>query len=291
MAPRLRPLLLPAVGFALATAAIVQSRVASPLPSIPGLESVAPSGSRVVAEGRIAAYPGAEVVVSAEVAGAIVRLPVEELQRVRRGQLLVELRSDDLAAAVAEARARKVEAEAEVRLAETELARAADLYARQVDTLTRRDRAERDLDVARARVAAVEATIVRLEAELAKRRVTAPIDGVVIARAADPGETVEARAPIVTLADLSRLRVEAEVDEFDAGRVRLGAAVEVTAEGHEGSSWRGVVEEIPDAVSGRRLKPQDPGKPSDTRVLIVKVRLEEPTPLKLGQRVEVEIGG
>jgi RND family efflux transporter MFP subunit len=291
MSPRLRPLLLPALGLALATAAIVQSRVASPSPSVPAVESVAPSGGRVVAEGRIAAYPGAEVVVSAEVAGAIVRLPVEELQRVRRGELLVELRSDDLVAAVAEAKAKKVEAEAEVRLAETELARAADLYARHVDTLTRRDRAERDLDVARARVAAVEATLVRLEAELAKRRLTAPIDGVVISRVADPGETVEARAPIVTVADLSRLRVEAEVDEFDAARVRLGAAVEVTAEGHEGRSWRAVVEEIPDAVSGRRLKPQDPGKPSDTRVLIVKVRLDEPTPLKLGQRVEVEIGG
>lgn len=286
---RIRRYLLPAVGVVLVTAAAVQSRVAAPEPAVP--EVVSPAAGRVVAEGRIAAYPGAEVVVSAEVAGAIVRLPVEERQSVRRGQLVVELRSDDLAAAIAEARAKQVEAAAEVRLAETELARAADLYARHVDTLTRRDRAERDLDVARARVDAAAATLVRLEAERAKRKVIAPIDGVVVSRVADPGETVEARAPIVTIADLTRLRVEAEVDEFDAARVALGAAVQVTAEGHDGRSWRGVVEEIPDAVSGRRLKPQDPGKPSDTRVLIVKVRLEEPTPLKLGQRVEVEIGG
>lgn len=286
---RIRRYLLPAAGVVLVTAAAVQSRVAAPEPAVP--EVFSPAAGRVVAEGRIAAYPGAEVVVSAEVAGAIVRLPVAERQSVRRGQLLVELRSDDLAAAIAEARAKQAEAGAEVRLAETELARAVDLYARHVDTLTRRDRAERDLEVARARVDAAAATLVRLEAELAKRRVTAPIDGVVVSRVADPGETVEARAPIVTIADLTRLRVEAEVDEFDAARVALGAAVEVTAEGHDGRSWRGVVEEIPDAVSGRRLKPQDPGKPSDTRVLIVKVRLEEPTPLKLGQRVEVEIGG
>jgi len=40
-----------------------------------------------------------------------------------------------------------------------------------------------------------------------------------------------------------------------------------------------------------RLKPQDSGKPSDSRALIVKVRLEEPVPLELGQRVEVEIAG
>ena len=49
------------------------------------------------------------------------------------------------------------------------------------------------------------------------------------------------------------------------------------------------MEEIPDAVVGRRLKPQDPGKPEDTRVLLVKIALSEPTPLKLGQRVEIRI--
>jgi len=63
----------------------------------------------------------------------------------------------------------------------------------------------------------------------------------------------------------------------------------VTAEGYDGKSWTGVVEEIPDAVSGRKLKPQDPGKPEDTRVLLVKIALKEATPLKLGQRVEVAV--
>ena len=96
--------------------------------------------------------------------------------------------------------------------------------------------------------------------------------------------------PLVTIANLDKTRVEAEVDEFDAGRVELGAEVQVTAEGFTGQSWKGTVEEIPDAVLPRRLRPQDPGRPSDTRVLLVKVALAEPTPLKLGQRVEVAIG-
>jgi HlyD family secretion protein len=51
------------------------------------------------------------------------------------------------------------------------------------------------------------------------------------------------------------------------------------------------VEEIPQAVSACRLRPQDPGRPTDTRVLLVKVALDGTTPLKLGQGVEVEIGG
>jgi HlyD family secretion protein len=59
--------------------------------------------------------------------------------------------------------------------------------------------------------------------------------------------------------------------------------------GYDGKSWRGRVEEIPDAVVGRKLEPQDPCKPEDTRVLLAKIALLEPTPLKLGQRVEIRI--
>jgi hypothetical protein len=49
------------------------------------------------------------------------------------------------------------------------------------------------------------------------------------------------------------------------------------------------VEEIPDSVTGRRLKPQDPARPIDTRVLLVKIAFQEPFPFRLGQRVDVQI--
>jgi HlyD family secretion protein len=64
----------------------------------------------------------------------------------------------------------------------------------------------------------------------------------------------------------------------------------VSAEGYGDRAWTGRIEEIPDEVVGRRLKPQDPGKPTDTRVLLVKIALQDPMPFKLGQRVEVAIG-
>lgn len=246
---------------------------------------------RVVAEGRVTTYPGAEVLVSSEVAGTIVHLAVAEKQRVRRGQLIAELRVDDLRAELAEAAARIVETDAEIRLAEAERDRARSLYEQKVDTASRRDKAVRDLEVSEARRTTALAVATRLEAEIAKRRIVAPIDGVVIVRQVDAGESIEARAGIVTIADLAQMRIEAEVDEFDTGKLVAGAAVAITAEGFDGARWRGTVEEIPDSVQGRRLKPQDPGKPADTRVLLVKIRLDEPTPLKLGQRVEVAIGG
>jgi HlyD family secretion protein len=246
--------------------------------------------TRVIAEGRLTTYPGAEVLVSSEVGGTIVRLPLEEKQRVKRGDLVAELRADDLRAELAEAKARLTEAEAEIRLAELERDRAQQLFDKRVDTASRRDKTVRDLEVGRARRETAAAAIHRIEAEIAKRRIVAPIDGVVVVRHVDAGEAIDARGALVTIADLSRVRIEAEVDEFDAGRLALGAPVAITAEGHE-QRFQGAVEEIPDAVSGRKLKPQDPGKPSDTRILLVKIKLAEPTPLKLGQRVEVEIGG
>jgi hypothetical protein len=79
------------------------------------------------------------------------------------------------------------------------------------------------------------------------------------------------------IANTNRVRIEAEVDEFDAGRIRLGRPVKITAEGYPGQSWRGVVEEVPNAVSEKNLKPLDSGRPSDVRVLRVKIAFKEPT--------------
>lgn len=254
-------------------------------PSIP-----APAAEeRVVAEGRLVAYPGAQVVVATELPGVVVRLTVDEKDRVRKGQVIAELRADDLRAELSEARARIEESEADIRFAEVDLGRAERLLAEQVGTQETADRARRNRDAAAARRETAQASARRLEAVLAKMRIVSPIDGVVILRSVQPGEHVEAGEPLLTVADLDRTRVEAEVDEFDAGRVALGSSVQVTAEGYTGQPWPARVEEIPDAVVARRLKPQDPGRPSDTRVLLVKVALDGKTPLKLGQRVEVEI--
>ena len=114
------------------------------------------------------------------------------------------------------------------------------------------------------------------------------VTATVTARHAHPGETVEVAAKIVTIADLNRVRIEAEVDAYDSGRVALGAEVRITAEGFERASWLAKVEEIPDSVVPRRIRPEDPGRPIDARVVPVKIALAESAPLKLGQRVEIE---
>lgn len=247
----------------------------------------APDAPVIVAEGRLEAYPDADVWVGAEVAGLLEQVPVFERQSVRRGELLAELRAEELRAELAEIAARAGEVAADIRLYELELHRQEQLAAEGVVARAVADHARRNLEAAQARRHTLEAQRARVQSLLDKTRVVAPIDGLVVERRVDRGETVHAGDALLRVVDLSRLRVAAEVDEFDAGRVALGQAVTVTAEGHDGRSWNGVVEEIPEAVALRGLKPQDPTRPTDARVLVVKIRLTESVPLKLGQRVEV----
>jgi RND family efflux transporter MFP subunit len=250
-----------------------------------------PVASGVAAEGRVVAYPGAEVRVGAERGGRLVRVLVEEGAAVRKGQLLAEIESDELRAALAEARARVAEAEAEGRLAEANLARRRRLTEEKILAVNDLDQATRDVETAGARVETAKASVSRYEALLAKSRITAPIAGTVVVRKIDAGQMVETGDHAFTVADLGRLRIEGEAHEADAGAVTLGAEVTITADGYPGHSWRGHVEEIPDSVTLRRIKPQDPSRPTDARVLAVKVAFAGPSPLKLGTTVDLRIAG
>jgi HlyD family secretion protein len=252
-------------------------------------DATAPLPAGVAAEGRVVAYPGAEVEVGAEREGRLVSVRVEEGDVVQRGQLLAEIESDELRAALAEARARVEEAVAEARLAEATLERRGRLREERVVAEQDLDQARRDLDTARARVETAKATVTRYEAALRKCRVEAPISGTVIARKVDAGQMVGTGDHAFTVADLDRLRIEGEAHEADAGAVVLGAEVAITADGYPGRSWHGRVEEVPDSLTLRRIKPQDPSRPTDVRVLALKVAFAEPTPLKLGTTVDLRV--
>jgi len=241
---------------------------------------------RVVAEGKMVSRPGAEVTVGAEIAGRIVRVLVDEKSVVRKGDLIAEIDVNEQVAAAAEARARIAEVDADIRYFEPKVARAEKMAPSGAVSVIELEQWRRDLEAARARRKAAEATVRRLEINVTKGQIRAPLDGTVIARFAQPGQMVEPLGKVVTIADLSQARLEAEVNEFDADGLAVGALATATAEGYPGRQWRARVEEIPDVVAGRQLRPQDPGRPSDTGVLLVKLVFLEPVPFKLGQRVD-----
>lgn len=264
---------------------LVKESSAAPEPA----RAAASSGARaVLAEGRLVPYPGKRVVVGTELAGPLKRLTVREKSVVKKGDVIAEIAVDEPRAALSEARARAKEATVDVAFSGTELERTRALHDSNALPQAALDRAEREKNAASARREVAAAAAARLETVVAKATIRAPIDGVVLARHAEAGELVTAGAPLVTIADLAAVRVEADVDEFDGARVTVGQPVTLWAEGYAGR-YRGEVEEVPDEVVPRRIRPQDPGRPTDTRVLSVKVRLLDATPLRLGQRVEMEI--
>ncbi len=245
--------------------------------------------ARVVADGRVVSRPGAEVTVGTALGGLVVEVRAREKAWVRKGEFLVRLRSADQDAAVAEAEGRLAEADAELGFQKREVTRRAKAAIDTRQFSAEVEAGRRDFEIATARRKTAAAVLDQARSAQAQTRIEAPIDGVILACLIQPGETAEPGARLVTVCDLTRTRVEAEVDEFDAQRVALGSDVLITAEGHGTTVWRGTVEEIPDSVSNRSIRPDDPGRPTDTGVLLVKIAPASPIPLKLGQQVSVEI--
>ena len=201
----------------------------------------------------------------------------------------MELRADDVRASLRKAHHRLTEAEVGLRVEQVRYQASWLLPAAAGKSTQAANPRQDTLAAALAHRDAAKAAVDRLEAESAKYKILAPIDGIVITRHVELGETVTAASPLVTIVDLTRLRVEAEVDEFDIPGIATQAAATITAEGYPDRRWRGEVEEIADAVIARQTRPEDPGRPGDTRVLLVRLAFRESSALKLGQRVEVEI--
>jgi ABC exporter DevB family membrane fusion protein len=140
-----------------------------------------------------------------------------------------------------------------------------------------------------AQVSQANANVHYVRSLLDKTRIVSPIGGVLIERYLDVGEVVMPEKPIAAIADTSQLRINAEVDETDSGRLHLGDPVEVTAYAYPGKVYRGRVEEIADYVGKREIKPNNPAVNLGLKIIQVKIALLEATPLKLGMTVDVRI--
>ncbi len=240
------------------------------------------------AEGRVVTYPGRRVTISAEVLGRIRSVTALEGQTVHAGDVLVEIDDADLRAERAVLRTELNAARVDSTHFTRERERAATLVPRGALAAEVLDERAHAVATSTVRASRVFAGLRRIDVSLEKYRLASPIDGIVIVRDVEVGEVVSPGAGLIEIADVEHARIEAEIDEFDAHRIHVGTRATVRAEGLDGKSWDVVVEEVPRSVEQRRLRPQDPGRPVDTRVLLVKLTLPERTGLFLGQRVEID---
>jgi HlyD family secretion protein/macrolide-specific efflux system membrane fusion protein len=217
-------------------------------------------GVEILETGRV--EPREKVELKSKLAGVVIAVCADEGDRVRKGDLLVELDPTELAREVAAAEA------------ELERTRAAIDFARA--TLVRKQRAveERvmpsaELDVAlhelRSRLAEQRVLEVRLGAardRVRDTRIGAPIDGTVIQRATEVGEVVVPGVqatlngkPLLTIADLSVLLVKVELNQIDVAKVRVGALASVTFDALPGKIYTARIGRV--APASTRLTDKD----------------------------------
>jgi len=219
--------------------------------------------------------------------GRIVYLGVQEGSRVKEGDVLARLDSDDLKAEKAQLEAQLVVAKFDLTRAETELGTAEANFKRlkellgkkaasQVDLENAQDRflkAKAAIDSARANIKSVQASIQRESVLIEYTIIRAPFDGVVLTKDAEVGEVVapfgsatNAKAAVVSMADLSSLMVQADVGESFLSKVQIDQPCEIQLDAIPHTRFAGRVHMIVPTADRMR------------GTVMVKVRFEELDP-------------
>lgn len=156
----------------------------------------------------------------------------------------------------------------------------------QQDKLRRGSRQE-TVDQAKAGVAEIHAELKYQRALLADYSIAAPFDALVIERFVEPGETVDIAAPLLSLIDPDQLRIHAEVEESDVGRVVLDQQVAVTVDNLPGKTYTGKVYRIFPTVSRKSQRTFDPMASFDINTQKVYIALDDYAGLVHGMTVNV----
>jgi HlyD family secretion protein len=215
---------------------------------------------KVQATGNI--QPTTEVEVSSERSGVIRTVNVKANSLVKTGDVLAELDTERLEAELTRVKASLAAAEARLADARATLTEREIVFNRAERLSKQGISSTQDLDTARAarsRAAAgvlaaeadiqvVKAELVMQETDITKMRILSPVDGIVLKRDAEPGQTVASslQAPVLfkLAEDLARMQLEAAVDEADIGAVKTGQKASFTVDAYPGKSFPAVIETI-----------------------------------------------
>jgi RND family efflux transporter MFP subunit len=237
---------------------------APPPPPPAPAEAVQPTGGKAVASGSLVAsgYVVArrQATVAAEVTGRLVEVRVEEGQEVSRDEVLAMLDPTLAQADLVSAQARAAAAQAELAEAQRVQDRARALAAQGFASNSALTAAQSRYDLALAQRNATRSDAQHAAAQLARYEIRAPFGGVVVNKAAQPGEIISpmsagggfTRTGICTIVDMSSLEVEVDVSEAYIARVSEGQRVEAVLDAYPGVTFPAqVIATIPTADRSR----------------------------------------
>ncbi|MDH4223352.1 MAG: efflux RND transporter periplasmic adaptor subunit, partial [candidate division Zixibacteria bacterium] len=188
------------------------------------------------------------VQVGSQVSGTISALYADFNSRVKKGQLIAQLDPTFLKAQVSQSQADLEKAVASANLSRKEKERALSLFEKNMISESEKDIALTNYELALSQQKSAEATLERAKTNLDYATILSPIDGVVISRNVDVGQTVAASLSAPTLftiaQDLTRMQVNASIDEADIGKIKEGQDVIFTVDAYPDQSFRGTVKQI-----------------------------------------------
>ena len=195
--------------------------------------------------------PVVNVQVGSQVSGNIQKLAVDFNSPVKAGQIVAEIDPAVFRAAVMQAQGDLDNAKAALELARLTQKRMQDLVAKQNSSQSELDQANASLHQAEAQVKIKEGALQKAKVDLDNCTITSPIDGIVISRSVDVGQTVAASlsAPVIfTIAnDLTKMQIDAAVAEADIGTVDVGQKVDFTVDAFPRRTFHGAVVQVRNA--------------------------------------------
>jgi HlyD family secretion protein len=140
-----------------------------------------------------------------------------------------------------------------------------------------------------ASLSAARAEVALADAALERSRVRAPVNGNVLQIYAKAGENAvpSPEAPVLVFGDTSKFQVRAEIEERDAGKVRIGQQTVIRSDAFPGRSFEGKITSVAQALGSSRINAKGPRKPTDVDVLEVMIELDGRPALMSGMRVDV----
>ena len=222
----------------------------------------------VTATGTI--EPVETVEVGTQVSGKVEKIYVDFNDVVKKGDLLAELDKQTLNQSVSRARANLTSAESQLNYAKLTYERTKQLYEANAATLAAYQEAQNSYTQAQMSKKNAQASYDQALVDLAYAEIYSPIDGIVLDRAVEVGQTVAASfstPTLFTLAnDLTKMQVEADVDEADIGQVKVGQKVTFTVDAYMEDNFEGTVSQI-------RMKPT-----TTSNVVTYTVIIDAPNP-------------
>ncbi|CAN5899236.1 efflux RND transporter periplasmic adaptor subunit [soil metagenome] len=274
-------------------------RPAPPARYVTTTPSTGDVAEKVQATGAV--QPVLQVNVGSQVNGRVAKVYVDFNSIVKKGDLLCEIdpiqygaQVNQASAQVSAQRAQVESAKANATAARVTYERTKRLFEQNLAAKGELDTVKGQYDIALAQVSASEAQIGAIQAQLSQSqtnvgwtKIYSPVDGVVVSRSIDPGATVVAsfQAPVlfVIAQDLRKMRVMADVDEADVGKLKESMDAEAVVDAFPGESFRGKVEQVrysPNNVQGvvtysavvEVENPEEKLRPGMTATVTIKTR-------------------